>query len=212
MNIVTVGMYMPSNKSKPLELGTKFNRLTILKFSHSDKRWRRFYLCHCECGAEKTIMGSALVSGNTKSCGCLRREVGKNKRISENHSEVTAIVLGYKRHAKRRNIKWKLSRESVMNIIEKNCFYCGATPSNIKKTKNSLGDGLVYSGIDRVDNGEDYTETNVVPCCKTCNQAKGDMSLVEFQKWAIAFSKKAMASQWGSLSESTNIRDKDDAP
>ena len=144
-------------------------------------------------------MGSAMISGNTKSCGCLAQETKQAKRISKDHSDVTAIILGYKRHAERRGFKWLLSREFVERLIKENCFYCGSKPSNIKKTKNSIGDGLIYSGIDRVDSCKDYTEDNVVACCRVCNYAKSNMDINEFRDWAIKLGKNAMARQWGAL-------------
>lgn len=187
---------MPKNNKPDLRSGDKFNRLTILSYSHSDKRWRKWYNVKCECGSEKVVMGSAMTSGNTKSCGCLSREVRANKRISKNHSEITAIILGYKRHAERRGFEWKLTRSDVEELVKKNCFYCDSKPNNIKKTKNSIENGLVYSGIDRIDNSKDYTKDNSVPCCKVCNYAKSDMSLNEFHEWAIRIGKQAMAKQW----------------
>lgn len=188
---------MPKNNKPELKNGMKFNRLTIIKFSHSDKRWRKWYHVKCDCGAEKIVMGSAMISGNTKSCGCLSFETKKNRRISKNHSEITAIILGYKRHAIGRGFRWSLSRDFIEKLITKNCYYCGSEPLNIKKTKNSLGEGLRYSGIDRIDNKKDYTEDNVVPCCKICNYAKSKMPLSDFKKWAIRIGKIAMAAQWG---------------
>lgn len=35
----------------------------------------RSLLCRCQCGTEKLVNRSNLVSGKTKSCGCLRREL-----------------------------------------------------------------------------------------------------------------------------------------
>ena len=187
---------MPKNNKPELQPGEKYNRLTIVSFHHSDKRWRKWYLVKCDCGNEKVIMGSSMTSGNTKSCGCLAKEVKANKRISKKHSEVTAIILGYKRHAERRGFKWLLKRKDVERIIGKNCFYCNSKPNNIKKTKNSIDNGLIYSGIDRIDNLKDYTKDNSVPCCKVCNYAKSDMSLNDFHEWAIRIGKQAMAEQW----------------
>ena len=187
---------LTDNKTK-IDTGKKFGKLTILKFSHQDKRWRKWYLTKCECGIEKTIMGSAMISGNTKSCGCLAKQIKHNRRISKNHSEVTAIILGYKRHAERRGFKWLLSRKFVEKLIKENCFYCGIKPSNIKRTKNSIGDGLLYSGIDRINSSKDYTEDNVVACCRGCNYAKSNMNIDEFKTWAIRLGKKAMSIQWG---------------
>lgn len=187
---------MPKNNKSELKPDDKFNRLTILKFSHSDKRWRKWYVVKCDCGNEKTVMGSAMISGNTKSCGCLAKETKKAKRITKHHSEITAIMLGYKRHAERRGYEWLLDREFVERLIKNDCFYCGSKPMNIKKTKNSIGAGLHYSGIDRIDSTKNYTKDNVVPCCRICNYAKSNMNIEEFKEWAIRVGKKAMAEQW----------------
>lgn len=186
-------------KKRHLKPGDKIHKLTVIKYDHSDNHYRSYFLFKCDCGNEKVILGSGVVSGNTKSCGCLFKEFGRKKRISENHSEVTAIICGYKRHAKDRNIPWKLKRITVESIIKEKCHYCGANPSNIKKTKNSLGNGLKYSGIDRIDSSKGYTKSNVVPCCKVCNYAKSNMTIEEFRKWAKRLGKRAMARQWGAV-------------
>lgn len=188
------------NKKYHISPGDKFNRLTAIKLDHVGSHYRSYFLFRCDCGNEKVILGSGVISGNTKSCGCLSREVKKAKRISNNHSEVTAIILGYKRHAKSRGYKWMLDRASVLDVIGKDCFYCGAPPNNKKKTKNSIGDGLLYSGIDRVNSMKDYSKDNIVPCCRICNYAKSSMTLNEYRGWAIRLGKKAMANQWGWLS------------
>lgn len=173
---------MPKNNTIPLTRGMKFNRLTLIKYNHSDKRWRRYYLWKCDCGNETIAQGSGVVSGNTKSCGCYGTEVRKSRRISENHCEITAIILQYKRHAKKRGFEFFLSRDFVADIVSKNCHYCGTPPSNFMRTKNSIK-GLPFNGIDRVDSIKNYTEDNVVPCCKICNNAKLNYSAKEFLEW-----------------------------
>jgi len=188
-------------KKYHIQPGDKFNRLTAIKLDHIGKHYRSYFLFKCDCGNEKVILGAGVVGGNTKSCGCLAQEIKKAKRISKNHSEVTAIILGYKRHAIGRGYKWELTRDDVKNIINKKCYYCDSPPSNIKKTKNSVAGGLKYSGIDRIDSSLDYTVENTVPCCKICNYAKSNMSLEEFQEWAVRLGKKAMAKQWNKLKQ-----------
>ena len=84
----------------------------------------------------------------------------------------------------------------VFLCVKMNCFYCNSTPNNVKKTKNSINGGLVYSGIDRIDNTKHYTKENSVPCCKICNYAKSNMNLLEFHEWAVRIGKQAMVSQW----------------
>ena len=188
---------MPINNSKHLvEPGDRFSRLTVLSFSHHDKRWRRHYLVRCDCGNEKTVQGTLLRSGNTRSCGCLAKEAKATKRKPDNGGELTAVILGYKRHAARRGLSWNLEREHVRGVISMPCHYCGSTASNQKTTKNTIHP-FKYNGIDRVDNAVGYEESNVVSCCFVCNRAKGDMSVEEFREWVIKV--EAMAAQWSPL-------------
>lgn len=60
--------------------GIVFGKLTVVS-EHDASNGLRRWLCRCECGTEKVVFHSALKSGMTKSCGCLRREVTA-KRMS----------------------------------------------------------------------------------------------------------------------------------
>ncbi|QIG69907.1 HNH endonuclease protein [Rhizobium phage RHph_I3_11] len=165
--------------------------LTYIRLNHIDEKSRKFNLYKCSCGNEKILQQALVRSGNTKSCGCLSKKVKADKRLPDNYSEVTAIILGYKRHANSRKYSWCLSRDFVEDLIKKDCHYCKSPPSNLKKTKNSIG-GLKYNGIDRVNNSLGYTTENVVPCCNICNRAKMSLSYDEFINWV-----KRLAEQWG---------------
>lgn len=175
----------------------KFNRLTVIKFSHYDKNHRKHYLCKCDCGVEKTIQGSLLKSGNTKSCGCFGKEIRRTlHKLPNNKGVINQIILGYKRHAKRRGFSWSLTFDEVANTISKPCHYCGAINSNKKITKNCK-EGFLYNGVDRVDSLLNYTIDNVVPCCGFCNKAKGNKTMSEFLSWVRKIYNNAMADQWG---------------
>lgn len=59
---------------KKLELiGKVFNRLTVIARAGSNKRNSALWLVRCDCGIEKIVVGSHLVNGDTKSCGCLNK-------------------------------------------------------------------------------------------------------------------------------------------
>lgn len=60
-------------------IGKRFGRLTVLSYSHKDKRHRLFWLCICDCGNKTTPRGDLLKSGGTKSCGCFNRELIKER-------------------------------------------------------------------------------------------------------------------------------------
>ena len=190
---------MGANGSSEIPAGTKINRLTILGLHHKDKRWRRFYNCKCDCGNEKVIQGSLILSGNTKSCGCLGKEVRKTLfRLPNNKGVINHLILQYKRHAKNRGLIFELSYDEFAGLIQKPCHYCGLPPSNNKITKNCKG--FLYSGIDRVDPMKGYISDNVIPCCNMCNKAKRDFTTQIFFEWinrVYLHSKDAMAIQWG---------------
>lgn len=63
-----------ANESNEM-IGRKFGRLICIErvddyIQKSGKRYRR-YLCECDCGARKVILGASLRAGRTNSCGCL---------------------------------------------------------------------------------------------------------------------------------------------
>lgn len=71
-----------------IEVGQKYNRLTVLEKLGYDKHNNRMYRCLCDCGNEIVLRGTAFTSGNTKSCGCLSKEVKKAKRLPNNQGVI----------------------------------------------------------------------------------------------------------------------------
>jgi len=160
--------------------GQKFGRLTVIKrvgTRSGDTAW----LCGCDCGKEITTLGGNLCSGNTKSCGCLHREiVSLPLGVAAFHK----IVYSMKSNARKRNLKWYLTEEQVACLTKQPCYYCGAEPSQVCGDEKMNG-AYIYNGLDRVDNEEGYTIDNVVPCCGACNWAKRSMTSNEFASWIV---------------------------
>jgi len=182
--------------------GDVFCRLTVVSFSHLDKRWRRHYLCRCQCGVEKTIQGTLLRSGNTKSCGCLVQESARNRCLPHGVSSMNLVYAGYRHKAKKAGVSFMLTKEQFSRIVARNCFYCGSEVSNVCKAQSGSGD-FAYNGIDKIDPSKGYTINNVVASCKRCNMAKSNRSQGEFIQWIrrayTHLLKTAMADQWGNL-------------
>lgn len=61
--------------------GHRFGRLTVLEFSRKDKYDKVYWLSKCDCGKRKIIRHDSLTSNTIKSCGCLRKENGKEWSI-----------------------------------------------------------------------------------------------------------------------------------
>lgn len=57
---------------RPLDLrGLRFGRIAVIEREGS-RNGKSSWLCKCDCGTECIIVGKLLVSGTTRSCGCLR--------------------------------------------------------------------------------------------------------------------------------------------
>ena len=70
------------------ETGNKYGRLTVIKEYGRDKNGSVLWLCKCECGNEVVVRCDSLINGNTKSCGCLKRERASDRmreQIGENN-------------------------------------------------------------------------------------------------------------------------------
>lgn len=70
--------------------GKVFGRLTVLEFVGFREK-RSFWRCRCECGQEAVVQYSNLISGHTKSCGCLQRTMWKENLKLIDGTSVTLL-------------------------------------------------------------------------------------------------------------------------
>lgn len=69
-----------------------YKRTTLHPYGIKAEACMSRWICKCDCGAVKSVLGINLKGGRTQSCGCLRREfsterlreVGKRNRRAEN--------------------------------------------------------------------------------------------------------------------------------
>lgn len=164
-------------------IGKTFGRWTVA--GNIDRKQQKVP-CVCSCGTEKSVGIRSLERGTTKSCGCFAREEAFKDRvkISREESSFRALLRRYKKGAEVRKIEFALSDDEFRALVSSNCSYCGAPPSlSVKSSVKSISD-VVWNGIDRVNNLFGYTSNNVLPCCRTCNVAKGTMNSLDFIIWA----------------------------
>jgi hypothetical protein len=90
----------------------------------------------------------------------------------ENKYTVKHRLMYAKTQAKKRKLSFELTQNVYGSIIAKPCHYCEADLSK------SMGICL-----DRLNDELGYLESNVVPCCGSCN--KGRNSLFTPQEWKV---------------------------
>lgn len=112
---------------KPTEMtGLTFGRLTVVSEAEGRRdargRTRRFFLMRCSCGNEIVAEGAALRGGNTRSCGCLKRE------------KAAAISL---KHGATRNGRWTPEYRAYVGMRDR-CL----NPRDVSNWKNYGGRGI----------------------------------------------------------------------
>lgn len=170
--------------------GLKYGRLT---FIHStDQRTNDncvIWECLCDCGTTCFRDSKSIRQGNTKSCGCLKREQDKlNGQRTRKHLPHIRTALKVFNSYNDGDIDF----DTFFNLSQRDCFYCGRAPYRIANVFKPLPKGLVsdyakqegnftYNGLDRLDSNKGHTLDNVVPCCFECNTAKNSLSVADFK-------------------------------
>jgi hypothetical protein len=67
-------------------IGQKFGRLTVIKRMEDTINKKATWLCRCDCGNSKVVIGQYLRKGPTKSCGCLQSERTAEASFIHGHS------------------------------------------------------------------------------------------------------------------------------
>jgi hypothetical protein len=97
----------------------------------------------------------------------------KQSYIAHNQKPRTRFYAS-RGNASRRNLEWSLELDYYLKLISLPCHYCGG-----QLCKSGVG-------LDRLDNSQGYTMTNVVPCCGVCNVWRADHFTPEEVKVAMA--------------------------
>lgn len=107
-------------------------------------------------------------------------------RLKTPPTDMFAFSRVYKRYKKKYSPDgvFEISEEDFRILTSSRCHYCDCLPYAIEKGRD-IGYEYVYNGLDRVDNEKGYMLSNVVPCCKKCNQAKLAYSQDDFWEWAL---------------------------
>lgn len=145
-------------------LGTRFGRLVVVSESESHvtpggnklTKW----LCKCDCGNMTIVTTRSLRSGNTKSCGCFKKEL-LSKRRSKGHESRTRLYGIWK------GMKYRCFNEKSHGYARyggRGITICDDWTNengfqNFKNWANDNGycDGLT---IERIDNDGNYCPEN----------------------------------------------------
>jgi hypothetical protein len=139
-----------------ISIGEKYNRLTVVAEAEN-KHSNRYIFCKCDCGRYKTIALSQLLNGNTKSCGCLKKEL----RIKQNIIHGLAKHPLYRVWSSMKRRCFNSNDESYKNYGARGIVVCSKwmvfKEFYIWAINNGYARGLT---IERVDNDGNYDPSN----------------------------------------------------
>lgn len=139
--------------------GDRFHRLVVLSETTPavssagsvNYRWK----CKCDCGTELSVHAGSLTSGNTKSCGCFRREECKKRQTTHGMTGKSEYFI------------WRTMRDRCRNTKSKAWPYYGGRGIMVcerwLKFENFLEDmGMRpnHATLDRIDNSGNYEPSN----------------------------------------------------
>ena len=122
--------------------GQTFGKLTVISCAGKIDGRRYYWNCKCECGNEKQVLGTALRSGNTKSCGCGKYDGIKKYNLQQSENNKIPVGtrfgkliiiedIGLKPHVEGHNRRW---------------YKCQCDCGNFKEVMgNSLKEGHISS-------------------------------------------------------------------
>ena len=97
-DVVSCGCYQKeiAGKYQQYDLtGMKFGRLTVIQLSHTDKTFGSFWHCQCQCGNRHIVRQNSLVTGATRSCGCLNHDTEQRRSDLKGQTFGRLKVLAY---------------------------------------------------------------------------------------------------------------------
>jgi hypothetical protein len=143
----------------PLNLvNQKFGRLLVIAKADNPKKHSSRWLCLCDCGVYKNTSGYLLTSQQTKSCGCLRKEV-TSAQFTKHKFSATPIYRVWQGMKKRCNYPGDVGWE---NYGGRGITVCAQWQESFETFLEDVGKPpFPRAQLDRIDNGGNYEPNNV---------------------------------------------------
>lgn len=144
--------------TKKLQIeGKRFGKILVIKKSSKTRNNKTYWLCKCDCGIMKDIIGSSLTSGNTKSCGCKTIEATIRRNTTHGLAK-HALYSTYRGMLQRCNYKKHISYKDYGGRGIKVCQeWSEFIPFYNWATNNGYQEHLT---LDRIDVNGNYKPSN----------------------------------------------------
>ena len=149
--------------------GQRFGMLFVVSEDTSKKKYPSYWICLCDCGAEKSIRSDVLKPGRQQSCGC--RAGSPTHKMSN-----TKIFRQWSNMIQRCENK---NNPSYKNYGGRGITVCSQWKS-FEKFYEDMGDRPKNMSLDRINNSEGYSKNNCQWAeSKTQNRNRRDNKIIE---------------------------------
>jgi len=138
--------------------GQKFNRLTAIEYIGKGLGGSgHFWLWKCDCGSTKEIAWINVVYGNTKSCGCLNREVARDRQRTHGMSSTKVFTAWQGMKA-----RCSPTSDDKRHYFDKGIRVCDQWADSFEEFYRHIGDPPTSKHtLDRIDGSKGYEPGNV---------------------------------------------------
>lgn len=136
--------------------GQRFGRLTVRHQSPAKGQAR--WVCRCDCGTEKIVPSERLRHGETRSCGCLHREVTKRNLTTHGLSKTPTyrIWAGMKKRC------YKETFKDYKNYGGRGISVCAEWIDSFENFLRDMGERPAGMSIERKDTNGNYEPGNCI--------------------------------------------------
>jgi len=139
-----------------------FTRLTVISFSHYDKRNRPYWNCLCSCGNTHTVAAANLKSGAVKSCGCYQTDQANKYRYTKHgHTPKGKIPSEYNTWRAMKIRCYNIKAKDYPNYGGRGIIVCDKWKDSFENFFKDMGyKPTTKHSIDRINNNGNYTPNN----------------------------------------------------
>lgn len=146
-------------------IGMRFERWVVVKREENNKWGMPRWLCKCTCGNKRIIDSGHLKSGQSKSCGCLQKELAGQQTLKHSHAkcgEKSKTYITWNNMKARCNNK---NHPAYQDYGGRNppitvCKKWSNKKNGFKNFLKDMGEIPKNKTLDRIDNNKGYFSNN----------------------------------------------------